>query len=69
MTWTDRLLLLIAVLLFAHLALALIDRPLGAETFRLDSCVTDDPRTKPAGYVHVVVHSVAETEPPDALSR
>ena len=61
---TNGLLLMIAFALLAHLALALSNRPAGAETFQLDGCITPRPGDKPAGYVHVVVHSQADIESP-----
>ena len=60
--WTNRLLLLILIVSLAHLFLALADQPLGAETFRLDSCITPRPKDKPEAYLHVVVHGVADID-------
>jgi len=57
---TNGLLLVIALALLAHLGLALSERPLLAETFRLDSCITDRPSERPASYVHVVTHGMAD---------
>lgn len=61
---TQGLLFVIAVGVLAHLVLALVDQPLRAETFRLDQCITDRPGERPAAYVHVIVHSVADVETP-----
>ena len=61
---TNRLLLLIAIASFAHLILAFSDRPLGAETFRLDSCITDKRTETPGSYVHVITHSPTEIDSP-----
>ncbi len=66
---TNGLLAAIAVLLLAHLGLAVMESPVMAETFRLDSCVTDTPRQKPSGYLHVVVHSQADVESRDEIRR
>ncbi|MBI3332488.1 MAG: hypothetical protein HYZ93_00135 [Candidatus Omnitrophica bacterium] len=54
---TNLLLGLIALASLAHLAFALLDRPVMAETFRLDSCITEKPNQKPLAYLHVVTHS------------
>ena len=59
---TNRLLLGIAILLLAHLVLRFTDSPLGAETFRLDNCITARPGEKPGGYVHMVAHSLADVD-------
>ena len=55
---TNGLLLIIAISSLAQLILTLVDRPLMAETFRLDSCVTEKLDEKPLSYVHVAVHSI-----------
>ncbi|MBI3615760.1 MAG: hypothetical protein HY211_04490 [Candidatus Omnitrophica bacterium] len=59
---TNGLLFAIALALLTHLALALSNRPVEAETFHLDGCITQRPGDKPAGYVHVVVHSQADVD-------
>lgn len=62
--FTNLLLLAIALIGFAHLALALIDWPVMAETFRLDSCITEKSDQRPTGYLHVVTHSRAQAGSP-----
>lgn len=62
---TNGLLLAVAVLLLAHLALAFHPQPSAeAETFRLDTCITDRPGDKPGGYLHVVMHGTADVGSP-----
>ena len=61
---TNGLLFAIALALLIHLVLAFSDQRIGAETFQLDSCVTQKPGGQPAGYVHVVIHSMADVESP-----
>ena len=61
---TNGLLFSIALALLVHLVLAFSDRRIGAETFQLDSCITQRPSDQPAGYLHVVVHSTAGVEIP-----
>lgn len=62
---TNSLLLAVAVLLLAHLALALRHPSyVEAETFRLDTCVTDRPGDKPGSYLHVVMHGTADVDSP-----
>lgn len=53
---TNVLLTIIAVLLFLNLLAKAPVARVEAETFRLDSCITEKPGEKPAGYVHVVAH-------------
>lgn len=57
---TNGLLLVIALSLLAHLGLALTQQPVAAETFRLDTCITDRPSERPAAYLHVVAHGMAD---------
>ena len=59
---TNSLLAIIAVALVAHLILALGDRGLRADTFQLDSCITNRPGDKPAAYLHVVPHSMTDVD-------
>ena len=58
---TNFLLLVIAGVLSIHLILSLAGRCALAETFRLDTCVTDKPSEKPGSYLHVVMHGMADT--------
>lgn len=64
---TNFLLFVIAGVLSVHLVLSLADRFALAETFRLDTCITDRPNDKPGSYVHVVMHGMAETESPKQM--
>ncbi len=57
---TNGLLAIIALLLLAHLAVRMMDRPVVAETFHLDSCITTKPGDKPASYLHVVSHGMGD---------
>ncbi len=59
---TNVLLLVIAGALLVHLGLALVNQPVIAETFRLDTCITDRPSDRPAAYLHVVTHGMADVE-------
>jgi hypothetical protein len=59
---TNALLLMIAVALLGHLVLAFTDRIVVAETFRLDSCITDRPSERPNSYLHVVTHGMADVD-------
>lgn len=56
---TNWLLLGIFLVLIAHLAVRLGIPSAIAETFRLDTCITESPNDKPATYVHVVTHNFA----------
>ncbi|HEX9779637.1 MAG TPA: hypothetical protein VGB20_00300 [bacterium] len=60
--WTNRLLAGILLALLAHLALHL-DRPVQAETFQLDYCITGTIDQSPQQYLHVVAHPAPGTEP------
>lgn len=66
---TNGLLLVIAILLLAHLGLALSHPSAEAETFRLDACVTDRPSDLPASYLHVVMHGTADVDAAENLGR
>jgi hypothetical protein len=66
---TNGLLFIVAVALVAHLGLRFTERPLMAETFKLDACVTERPSEKPASYLHVVMHGMADVDAPQALRR
>lgn len=66
---TNLLLLVIALALLAHLGVALTNQPVGAETFRLDSCITDRPSEKPSAYVHMVMHGMADVESAAEVGR
>ena len=66
---TNWLLLIIAVALIAHLGLMLVNQPVTAETFRLDSCVTDRPSDRPGSYLHVVTHGMADVNSAENLNR
>lgn len=52
----DILLFLILAMLVVNAILNLPIRKSEAETFKLDSCITDKPNDKPAAYLHVVSH-------------
>lgn len=65
---TNLLLLVIAAALLAHLGLAWMNQPAGAETFRLDSCITERPSEKPGSYLHVVTHGMADVSSARDLS-
>ena len=56
---TNWLLLWILLALLGHLALKMGAGPALAETFALDSCITQMPSQKPASYLHVVTHNPA----------
>ena len=56
---TNWLLLGILLALLGHLALKLGAAPALAETFQLDSCITQKPNEKPASYLHVVSHNLS----------
>jgi hypothetical protein len=60
---TNLVLLVIAAALLGHLGLALVNQPVLAETFRLDTCITDRPNDRPAAYLHVVTHGMADVIP------
>ena len=62
--FTNGLLLIIAVTLVAHLVLALASHPVVAETFQLDSCITQRPSERPTSYLHVVTHGMADIGKP-----
>lgn len=64
---TNWLLLVIALALWAHLGLALVGQPVVADTFRLDSCITDRPSERPVTYLHVVTHGMADVESSEDL--
>ena len=66
---TNILLTIIAAALLAHLGLALTNQPVTAETFRLDSCVTDRPSDRPNSYLHVVTHGMADVDSSESLNR
>ena len=53
---TNILLGVIAVLLFLNLLAKAPIAKVEADTFKLDSCITQRPGDKPAAYVHVVSH-------------
>lgn len=59
---TNLLLFVITLALLAHLGLVLVNQPAVAETFRLDTCITDRPSERPAAYLHVVTHGMADVE-------
>ena len=59
---TNVLLLIIAGALLGHLLLGALDRSVEAETFRLDSCITDRPSDRPVAYLHVVTHGMADVD-------
>lgn len=61
---TNALLLIIALALAARLGLALAESPAVAETFKLDSCITQTLNEKPIAYLHVVTHGMADTDLP-----
>ena len=56
MAITNILLAVIAVLLFLNLLAKAPLTKVEADTFKLDSCITERPGDKPAAYVHVVTH-------------
>lgn len=66
---TNFLLGVIAVALAGHLALALLSPPAQADTYRLDSCITTKPYEKPAAYLHVVMHGMADVETTQDLKK
>jgi len=66
---TNWLLLMIAAALLAHFGLVWMNQMAEAETFRLDQCVTDRPNDRPAAYVHVVMHGMAEVDSSQDLKR
>ena len=53
---TNWLLLGILLALMGNLALKMGAGEVLAETFHLDSCITQKPNEKPATYLHVVTH-------------
>ena len=53
---TNMLLAVIAVLLFLNLLAKAPAARVEADTFKLDSCITERPGDKPSAYVHVVPH-------------
>lgn len=66
---TNALLAVIALALLGHLGLELLNESLQAETFRLDDCVTLRPSEKPASYLHVVMHGMADVDSDKSLER
>ncbi|MDD4879705.1 MAG: hypothetical protein PHR22_04545 [Candidatus Omnitrophica bacterium] len=55
-TVTNMLLAVIAVLLLLNLVAKAPIARVEADTFKLDSCITERPGDKPSSYVHVVPH-------------
>lgn len=66
---TNWLLLIIAAALLGHLGWALVSQPVMAETFRLDTCITDRPSERPVAYLHVVTHGMADVIPSKGLTE
>lgn len=56
---TNWLLLGILLALLGHLAVKVGAGEVLAETFQMDSCITQKPHEKPASYLHVVTHDLA----------
>lgn len=57
---TNWLLLGVFLVLLAHLLVGQGSvPPVGAETLKLDQCITSVPNAKPSSYVHVVTHNFA----------
>ncbi len=56
---TNWLLLGILLALLGNLALKMGAAEVLAETFQLDTCITQKANEKPASYVHVVTHDFA----------
>lgn len=55
---TNVLLFLILIALILNLLSSFLPvKPVEAETFRLDNCVTVKKSNKPAAYLHVVAHT------------
>ena len=52
----DILLFLILLLLIMDTFLHLKVKPIEAETFKIDDCITSQPSDKPAAYLHVIAH-------------
>lgn len=66
---TNLLLFIIAAALLAHLGLVLVNQPAVAETFRLDTCITDRPSERPTAYLHVVTHGMADVNSAQDLKQ
>lgn len=66
---TNILLSIIAAALLGHLGLALVNQPVMAETFRLDTCITERPSERPTSYVHVVTHGLADVNSAQDLKQ
>ena len=56
LTVTNILLAIIALFLLANLLIKFPTAKVEADTFKLDSCITERPGDKPAAYVHVISH-------------
>ncbi len=56
---TNWLLLGILLALLGNLALKMGAGEALAETFQLDSCITQKPNEKPSTYLHVVTHDLS----------
>ncbi len=56
LSFRDILMILVLIMLAINAIQTMSAKKAGAETFRLDDCITTKPGDKPAAYLHVVSH-------------